>query len=69
MSKDLLDCPFCGKPAEIVEFKDYGCTSTYVYYDVGCDTDDCFAVRREENYYKTAAEAKEEWNKRPTHTV
>ena len=62
--EDLLACPFCGKAAGIKEFEEYGCFATYVYYDVGCDTNDCFAERCQSNYYFSPQEARAAWNKR-----
>jgi len=40
--RDLKECPFCKKPGKLFKAPLFGSDNPYEYYDIGCETEDCF---------------------------
>ena len=68
-SKDELEmrtCPFCGGVANLIAYEDFpDCGVPDKYFNVVCNTPDCYASDCvDSGYYETPEDAANAWNKR-----
>ena len=64
--KNILPCPFCGQEASIREIEDesYNTCRIDIYYDIQCNTPNCFMECGSDWRYDTPEEVIKLWNNR-----